>query len=192
MDLNWNERINFSDVRTHPAFIRLYADLTPNVQKCTSALTTSHSPPSVRKDSHPRVMGMAGDMRRNTGQRSLAFFDRISAVIWKRTWQATQGHVEVARRREWRTRDSRRQALSYQEGGAPGWLSRLGDRLSSGHDPVVHGFWPQSGSVLTAGSLLGILCLPLCPCLPHPQKRINIKKKKRGWSALSFLAGGCD
>ena len=66
--------------------------------------------------------------------------------------------------------------------GMPGWLSRLSIHFSSGHDLTIREVEPRVGSgfMLTAQSLLQILCLPLyLPC-SHlhsvSQKYINIKK----------------
>ena len=50
--------------------------------------------------------------------------------------------------------------------GAPGWLSRLRVRLLISAQVMISGFVrprSASGSGLTVRSLLGILCLSLCP-----------------------------
>ena len=57
------------------------------------------------------------------------------------------------------------------------WVAQLAKRptfdFGSGHDLMVHEFEPTLGSVLAAGSLLGILCLPLS--LPLPTHALSQK-----------------
>ena len=60
--------------------------------------------------------------------------------------------------------------------GAPGWLSRLSIQLLISSHVMISQFTSSSstsGSVLTAGSLLGILCLPLS--LPLPYLSLSLK-----------------
>ena len=50
-------------------------------------------------------------------------------------------------------KDTRREVSKVLGDGAPGWLSQLRSDFSSGHDLMVHGCEPLSGSVLTAQNL---------------------------------------
>ena len=67
--------------------------------------------------------------------------------------------------------------------GAPDWLSQLSIQLSVSAQVMISQFVslsPASGSVLTAWSLLGILCLPHYLPLPHVHAQsLSLKVNKR-------------